>query len=86
LIPEHIIYASSCASHLNRTRFSYNKTQTAMYCRSGGCSQERIRSNRDLDVVYDVTGDTGWILGVPNLQPRCGTPTSALQGSSGTFK
>jgi len=55
-----------------------------MYCRPAGLSQERIRSDRDLDVIYDVTGDTGWILGVPDLQPGSAAPTYALQGPSGT--
>jgi hypothetical protein len=49
-----------------------------MCCRSTGGTQQRIRSDRDIDVIYDVTGVTGWVLGVPDLQPGRGPPTSTL--------
>ena len=56
-----------------------------MCCRFARSTQEHFSSDRDVDVIYDVTGVTGWILGVPDLQPGRGAKTSALQGSSGTF-
>jgi hypothetical protein len=84
-IPEHIIHVSKCTAHLNRTRFNFNTSQPAMFCRSAGCSQERIRSDRDLYVIYDVIGNTGWILGVPDIQSGRRAPKSSIQGPSGSF-
>jgi hypothetical protein len=84
-VSEHNIHESTCRAHLNITQFSFNKSQPAMCCRSVWLSQELIRSDRDLDVIYDVTGFTGWILGVPDFQPGGGAQTSTLQGPSGTF-
>jgi hypothetical protein len=66
-IPEQITHESTCTAHLNKTQFSFTKPQPAMFRRSAACSQERIRADLDPDVIYDVTGYIGWILGVPDL-------------------
>ena len=59
--------------------------ELVMCRRSAGRSQEHIRPDFVLDVVYDVTGVTGCIIGVPDLQPGCAATRSAIQGPSGTF-
>jgi hypothetical protein len=56
-----------------------------MCCRSAWSSQERIRKDCAFDVVYCVAGVTGWILGVPHLQPGRAATTSALQRPSGSL-
>ena len=77
---ERILHESTCTVHLTRKLFDFNKTQSTMCCRSARSPQEHIKSDRDFYVIHDVTGVTGWILGVPDLQPGRGAPTSALQG------
>ena len=52
---------------------------------AGWRSQEHIRSDCNLDVIYDVTGVTGCIFGVSDLQPGGAAQRSAFQGPSGTF-
>jgi len=86
-VPEDNIHVneSTCTSHCNRTSSVCITTQPAMYFRSAIRTQKRIRSDCDLDVIYDVTGDTGRILGVPDLQPGSGAQISAISRPSGTF-
>ena len=51
--------------------------------RSAEWSQEHIRPDCHLYVIYDVTSVTGCILGVSDLQLGCAAPRSAFQGPSG---
>jgi len=39
----------------------------------------------NLDVLYDITGVTGCIFGMFDLQSGCAAQRSAIQGPSGTF-
>jgi hypothetical protein len=52
--------------------------------RSAEWSQQHIRSDCHIYVIYDVTGVTGCILGVSDLQLGCAAPRSAFQGPSRT--
>jgi hypothetical protein len=56
-----------------------------MVHRSAGRSQEHVRPDCNVDLICDVNGVNGGIFGVPDIKPGCATPTSALQGPSGTF-
>jgi hypothetical protein len=53
--------------------------------RSAEWSQKHIRTDCYFYILYDVTGVTGFILGVFDLQPGCAAPRSAIQGPAGTF-
>jgi len=64
---------------------SVEKPDQFVCYRSAGDIQKQIWQNCKLDIIYDVTGGNGCIFGVFNLQPGCATPTSAIQGPSGTF-
>jgi hypothetical protein len=56
-----------------------------MCYRSAGIIQKQISTDYTFDLTYDITGVNGCIFGFSDLQPGCATPTSAIQGPSGTF-
>jgi len=53
--------------------------------RSTGGIQKYIREDCKLHFICDVICVNGCIFGVSDLQPGRAAPTSAIQGSSGTF-
>jgi hypothetical protein len=55
-----------------------------MCYRAAGIIQKQISSDYTFDLISDVSGVNGCIFGFSDLQPGCATPTSAIQGPSGT--
>jgi hypothetical protein len=53
--------------------------------RSAAGIQEHIRQNCNIYIIYDVTGVTGCIFGVFDLQPSCAAPKSPIQEPSGSL-